>query len=325
VTAQEVTVSYQLLTGDALTMLRTLPSESVQCCVTSPPYLGLRAYLLDDHLSKDLEIGTEESPELYAAKLTEVFREVRRVLRNDGTLWLNLGDSYNGSGGAGGDYGPGGSKEGQPKYSGRRIDGLKNKDLIGAPWLVAFALRSDGWYLRSDIIWSKKNCMPESVLDRPTRSHEYLFLFAKSSSYFYDIDAIREPYDPASLGRYKYQFGNGPAAAIAKSPAVGNGNGHSAEPNPNGRIKRSVWTTATAGYPGSHYATYPPELVEPCVLAGSRPGDTVLDPFFGSGTTIAVALKHGRRAIGIDLDERNVALAHQRIAETQPMLLDVTA
>lgn len=381
-------MNYEIIQGDCIQTMKGLPAASVQTCVTSPPYYGLRDY------GHDSQIGLEETPEMYVAKLVDVFREVRRVLRDDATLWLNLGDSYNGSGGAGGDYGVGGLKEGQPKYPGRRVDGLKPKDLIGIPWLVAFALRADGWWLRSDIIWAKKNCMPESVMDRPTRSHEYIFLLSKSSKYFYDTDAIREPYNESSLGRYKYEFGKGSAAAIAKSPAVGNGDGHNADPNPSGRNKRSVWFVSTKSYSGAHFATFPPDLIEPCILAGTsahgacskcgapwervtEPDErvqahwngttqdkalaakgkhgatsviatgsyqtykttgwqptctcaadvvpcTVLDPFAGSGTTLAVAVKHGRNAIGCELNPDYIELAHDRIRRSQPMLLEVT-
>lgn len=390
---------YQLLCGDAVQVLKTLPSGSVQCCVTSPPYYGLRSYLPDGHPDKEHELGAEDTPEAYVSRMVEVFREVRRVLHPSGVCFVNIGDSYY-------NYRPGnyddnrahafgGERDnfrGMPSSSskrGNRLDGLKEKDLIGIPWMLAFALRADGWWLRSAITWCKGNPMPESVLDRPTSATEQVFLLAKSSSYFYDADAIREPYNPNSLSRYKYEFGHGSAAAISKSPAIGNGNGHSADPNAQGRNRRNWWLVNSEPYSGSHYAVMPTKLVEPCVLAGTsakgccagcgspwkrvverevtRQGNTdnalnsvpqpngirhglgqstlrsevvsatvdwqptctcnadiapcvVLDPFFGSGTTGAVALKHGRRFVGIDLDERNLALAHKRIGQSQPML-----
>jgi len=312
-------IMYQLLLGDCIEVLKTLDAGSVQTCVTSPPYYGLRDY------GHDGQIGLEETPEAYVAKLVDVFREVRRVLHSTGTIWVNLGDSYVGSANSGGSgpRGDGGIPyrvEGLPTKKG---DGMKPKDLMGIPWLVAFALRADGWWLRSDIIWAKKNCMPESVMDRPTRSHEYIFLLSKSSKYFYDTDAIREPYNESSLGRYKYEFGKGSAAAIAKSPAVGNGDGHNADPNPSGRNKRSVWFVSTKSYSGAHFATFPPDLIEPCILAGSKAGDTVLDPFNGSGTTGAVSLKHNRNYIGIELNPEYIELAHSRITQAQPLLLGV--
>ncbi|MBY6273924.1 MAG: hypothetical protein CW346_17265, partial [Bacillaceae bacterium] len=225
--------------------------------VTSPPYFGLRNYGVDG------QIGLESTVEEYVQTMVEVFREVRRVLRKDGTLWLNLGDSYNGSGGAGGDYAEGGLKEGQPKYPGRRLDGLKPKDLIGVPWRVAFALQADGWYLRSDIIWSKPNPMPESVTDRPTKAHEYVFLLAKSERYFYDADAIREPHTVDWIGRnIKSAKGNKDRNDGGKACETG---------NPAGRNKRSVWEISTKPFPEAHFATFPPELPEICILAGTSP------------------------------------------------------
>lgn len=320
-------MSYELILGDCVQVMKGLRSESVQTCVTSPPYYGLRSYLDDDHPEKALEIGTEETPEAFVAKLVEVFREVRRLLKSDGTLWLNLASSYNGSGGAGGDYGVGGLKEGQPKYPGRHLSNYKPKDLIPIPWMVAMALQQDGYYLRSDIIWAKPDPMPESVSDRPTRSHEYIFLLSKSRTYYYDADAIREPQKESSLERLRNGW---------------NGNKHRDDPSGHhnnfdrymgksdeeiaalpGRNKRDVWSVTTGGYEGAHYATFPPALIEPCILAGSKVGDTVLDPFFGSGTTGAVALKHHRDFIGIDLDSDNLELAHDRIRRSQPMLLSV--
>lgn len=238
----------------------------------------------------DAQIGLEASPEEYVATLVEVFREVRRVLRDDGTVWLNLGDSYaraqesnvtqtkDGNGKLASRAYPIHAKAGSSDNGVGRGDrpggrasaaALAPKQLVGIPWRVAFALQADGWYLRSDIIWSKKNPMPESVTDRPTRSHEYLFLLSKQSRYFYDVDAVREPYNLATLGRYAYDFGKGPSAAVSKSPAIGDGNGHHADPNPAGRNLRSVWNIATEPFPEAHFATFPKALVEPCVKAGT--------------------------------------------------------
>jgi DNA modification methylase len=255
----------QILQGDCIETMRGLPAGIVQTCVTSPPYYGLRDY------GHEGQIGLEETPDAYVAKLVEVFREVKRLLRDDGTLWLNLGDSYNGSGGAGGDYGVGGLKEGQPKYPGRNIAALKPKDLIGIPWSVAFALRADGWYLRSDIIWHKPNPMPESVTDRPTKAHEYIFLLSKSRDYYYDSDAIKEQsVDPqGSAKRYEAAFFVGPKhEAGGYSP---NGAKHTAgiKEFDGTRNKRSVWTVTTKPYAEAHFATFPPDLIEPCILAGT--------------------------------------------------------
>jgi DNA modification methylase len=246
--------------GDVLQVLKQIPDESIHCVVTSPPYWGLRNYGVDG------QIGLEKTPDEYVAKLVEVFREVRRVLRKDGTLWLNLGDSYNGSGGAGGDYNPGGLREGQPKYPGRKVGSLKPKDLVGIPWRVAFALQADGWYLRSDIIWAKPNAMPESVKDRPTKAHEYVFLLAKSKKYFYDADAIREPH--VRLWNEK----NGGTFAGGKQSVLGGTKQHRGPyplPNPFGRNKRSVWIIPTEPFPDAHFATFPTALVEPCIKAGT--------------------------------------------------------
>jgi DNA modification methylase len=239
--------------------------------VTSPPYWGLRDYGVEG------QIGLEPTPEAYVERLVEVFREVRRVLRDDGTLWLNLGDSYNGSGGAGGDYASGGLKAGQPKYPGRRISALKPKDLVGIPWRVAFALQEDGWYLRSDVIWSKSNPMPESVTDRPTRSHEYVFLLSKQSRYFYDADAVRVPYKESTLkrarcanngnrrkdgGSAQWQRGLNPGRQDAWNSKVSGGVSA-------GRNLRTVWEIPTQPTPEAHFATFPEALVKPCIMAGT--------------------------------------------------------
>lgn len=247
---------------------------SVNCVVTSPPYYGLRDYNVDG------QIGLEQTPDEYVADLVQVFREVWRVLRDDGTVWLNLGDSYNGSGGAGGDYIEGGLKEGQPKYPGRHINNLKLKDLIGIPWMVAFALRDDGWYLRQDIIWHKPNPMPESVKDRCTKAHEYVFLLSKSPHYYYDYKAIAEPQKDISIRR-AYSKNNIDKRKDANIENLGysiSGKAQDAtyqklrEEIENGNIptrnRRSVWTIPTSPYKGAHYATFPPKLIEPMILAG---------------------------------------------------------
>ncbi len=301
-----------ILTGDAIQQLRTLPDESVQCCVTSPPYWGLRDY------GTNGQLGLEKTPEEYVAKMVEIFREVRRVLRKDGTLWLNLGDSYWGGGnGPAGNFGV--SDETRPNNSKGKTypkhDALKPKDLCGIPWRVAFALQADGWWLRSDIIWAKPNPMPESVTDRPTKAHEYLFLLTKSANYFYDAEAIKEPQTEGTL----FRFGNGKAP---RKPGIKEGGSDrkthafdAATPLAileGGRNKRSVWTVATAPYPEAHFATYPPDLIKPCIMAGTKCGDVILDPFAGSGTTGAVALELGRKAVLIELNPKYVALIRQR-------------
>jgi DNA modification methylase len=296
--------------GDCLDILPTLEPKSIQCCVTSPPYYGLRDYGCDG------QIGLESTPEAYVEKLVAVFREVRRVLKDDGTLWLNLGDSYNGSGGAGGDYNDGGLKEGQPKYPGRNIHALKPKDLIGIPWRVAFALQADGWYLRQDIIWAKPNPMPESVTDRCTKSHEYIFLLTKSARYYYDNEAVQE----LSVSE------SGTAGSWDGNRDFGLPNGHTrfAKPNLGGSIdgkrnKRSVWNVTTKPYKEAHFATFPEEIPRTCILAGSKKGDTILDPFSGAGTTGVVAEKLNRKYIGIELNPQYTKMAEDRIYNVQPL------
>jgi len=325
-------VSAQIIQGDCRDVLATLPSGSVQMCATSPPYFGLRKYS-----DSDAEIGQEQTVAAYVAALVEVFRGVWRVLRDDGTLWLNLGDSFvnnpstttipraeqgNGSG-AFGIYGEHQhqARKGTPNRATPMIqEGLKKKDLIGIPWRVAFALQADGWYLRSDMIWNKPNCMPESVTDRPTRSHEYVFLLTKSTRYFYDQDAIREPHQ-----RLWNERNGGSWAHPEKQPNGSNAGHHSGAyplPNPAGRNKRTVWTIPTRPYAGAHFAVWPEQLVEPMVLAGSRRGDTVLDPFCGSGTTLKVAEQHGRNSIGIELNPAYIAeQAEQRLNGVQVSLV----
>ena len=265
-----------LYQGDARCL--PIPDSSIDCVVTSPPYWGLRDY----HLGGE-GIGLESTPEEYCANMVEVFREVWRVLKPTGTLWLNLGDSYVASGSHSmSDTGLGGRRARTDNHMGRKASGiLKPKDLVGIPWRVAFALQADGWYLRSDIIWSKKNSMPESVTDRPTKSHEYVFLLTKSPRYYYDADSVRE----------------------ASTDGVG------------GHNKRSVWTINTNPYPEAHFATFPEQLVEPCILAGCPQDGVVLDPFAGSGTTLAVAQRLGRKAIGVELSTEYTELAASRLGK----------
>jgi site-specific DNA-methyltransferase (adenine-specific) len=383
-------MTVQLLLGDCLETLKTLPDGCVQTCVTSPPYYGLRDYGVEG------QIGLEETPEAYVAKLVAVFREVRRVLKDDGTLWLNLGDSYAGSNNGSNDHREDGASlsKNDNKYGAHKpgLAGLKPKDLIGIPWMVAFALRADGWWLRQDIIWAKPNPMPESVTDRCTKSHEYIFMFSKSAQYFYDYESILEPanFDGRKDTRFKgavknYEFAdpNGGINTISRvggeqwprkmsgigpkhgqerdrgeeykpirgyktkdqlpdmqhhgkdiysrtgTNIVGHSGNYNADGEPNmqtdkdgvpARNKRDVWTVTTKPYRKAHFATYPPDLIEPCILAGSRPGDTVLDPFNGSGTTGAVSLKHHRNYIGCELNPAYIELTNKRLEE-QPVLL----
>jgi len=261
----------RIVVGDALTALKGVPPGVFRCCVTSPPYWGLRDYGIPH------QIGAEPELAQYIRNLVGVFREVRRTLTDDGTLWLNIGDTHT-SGGrtwrAADRKNPARAMDYRPPTP----DGLKPKDLIGIPWRLAFALQDDGWYLRSDIVWYKPNCQPESVKDRPTRAHEYIFLFSKLDKYYYDYEAARESANGGHL-----------------------------------RNRRSVWAISTETYPGAHFATFPPKLVEPCILAGSAVGDQVLDPFFGSGTVGDVCVRLGRTFLGIELSEDYAALARKRL------------
>jgi len=274
----------------------------------------------------DQQIGLEQTPAEYVNDIVQVFREVWRILRDDGTVWLNLGDSYNGSGGAGGDYIEGGLKEGQPKYPGRHINNLKPKDLIGIPWMVAFALRDDGWWLRQDIIWAKPNPMPESVKDRCTKAHEYIFLLTKSPKYYYDYEAVLEPISDKSLKRAEYGWDCDRPST--KNASLGGDGIHTEKMgerfvNPKGRNRRSVWTITTSPYKGAHYATFPPKLIEPMILAGCPAGGIVLDPFVGSGTTVMVANHLGRKGIGLDLNFKYLKdNAKERLATVQPIMFN---
>lgn len=266
-----------VLEGNALAVLRSLPSDSVRCAITSPPYWGLRDYGIQG------QIGLEPSLSQFLDQLTLVFSELRRVLANDGTLWLNIGDGYT--------SGNRGYRASDKKNPARAMatrpptpDGLKPKDLIGVPWRLAFALQEDGWFLRSDVVWNKPNAMPESVKDRPVRSHEYLFMLTKSEHYFYDHEAVKEETGDEGLRR----------------------------------SRRSVWSVNTKPFLGAHFATFPAELIRPCVLASSKPGDFVLDPFFGSGTVGLVSQEEGRRYLGIELNPEYVRLANDRLQAAQP-------
>lgn len=304
-------MSIDIKQGDAATVLATMPSESVQCAITSPPYWGLRDYGVTGQL------GLEKTPDEYVAHLVEVFREVWRVLRDDGTLWLNLGDSYAANRGyqvPDSKWGDVGNNHGSSVPA-----GLKPKDLVGIPWMVAFALRADRWYLRSDIIWSKPNPMPESVTDRPTKAHEYVFLLSKSAAYYYDSFAIAEPLTRPDEANRKTpaRFGGADKWEEAqKQSRLHSGNEYKGTPTGT-RNRRTVWTISTAPYKGAHFATFPPKLVEPMVLAGAPVAGVVLDPFCGSGTVGAVCVTHSRSFIGIELNPAYITLANERIAKAQ--------
>ena len=306
-----------IINRDCLLALRDLPDESVNCCVTSPPYYALRDY------GMDAQIGREDSPEEYIRRLVLVFREVRRVLTADGTLWLNIADTYCGTGNKGGYLDPKNPKgrNGQSVSLARRASGCKQKDMIGIPWLLAFALRADGWYLRSDIIWCKANPMPESCKDRPSRCYEHVFLLTKSKKYYYDALAIAEPIAEGTAARYKggrsvsskYAEeipGQGKVQKLNAARAAGTITDADISPV---RNARDVWHINTVPYKGGHFAAYPPKLAERCILAGCPRGGIVLDPFFGSGTTGLAAVKNDRRYIGIELNAEYCELAKERI------------
>ena len=304
-----------ILFGDCKETLKQFPRNSAQMCVTSPPYYGLR-----DYGGETEQIGQEDTPEQFVDNLVSVFREVRDVLKDDGTLWVNIGDSYyNYRPGTGGLPKQTVSRTSQdlPTQCNRRankLDGLKEKDLIGIPWMLAFALRADGWYLRQDIIWHKPNPMPESVKDRCTKSHEYIFLLSKQRKYYYDNEAIKEPVKQdwgkrdRTSGKY-HNPGTGlqPHSGLTKSYERKN--------------KRDVWSVTNKPYKGAHFACFPPDLIEPCILAGSREGDIVLDPFMGSGTTAMVAKKHNRNYLGCELHEDYASLQTDRIDSIPPQLV----
>jgi DNA modification methylase len=290
-----------IIIADAIDGLRQVESGTVDMCVTSPPYYQLRNYNVDG------QIGLEETPELYITRLVEVFREVKRVLRDDGTLWVNIGDSYAGSGKNAGNSKPHLKATKGLEHLGdtllpRKLAGHKAKDLIGIPWMLAFALRADGWYLRQDIIWAKPNPMPESVTDRCTKSHEYIFLLSKNSKYYYDNDAIKEKANDKYAGRYNSPFNTGEKESSGEGRPDNASNTAGMKEYTGFKNKRDVWTVTTKPFKGAHFATFPPDLIKPCILAGSRPGGIVLDPFIGSGTTAQVAIEEGRDYIGIDIN-----------------------
>ncbi|MDQ4681404.1 site-specific DNA-methyltransferase [Stenotrophomonas maltophilia group sp. RNC7] len=313
--------------GDCLEVMRGMAAGSVQTCVTSPPYFGLRDYGVAG------QIGLEDTPAEYVARLVAVFREVRRLLRDDGTLWLNLGDSYATDSKWGGSTGGKAAAALHGLGGGGRnktATGLPDKNLIGIPWRVAFALQEDGWFLRQDIIWAKPNPMPESVTDRCTKAHEYLFLLSKSPRYFFDMEAIKEP--AAGINNYPPQGGPVPGAPAQSRlrPAVPRG-GFDGKTNAlpgreafratsEKRHKRSVWNVATTPFKEAHFATFPEQLIEPCILAGSPAGGLVLDPFMGAGTTAVVAERLGRQWLGCELNPEYAAIAEARLRVAQPSL-----
>lgn len=304
-----------ILCGDALEQLRTLEPGSVHTCVTSPPYYGLRDY------GADGQIGRESTPEEYIGRLVEVFREVRRVLRPDGTLWVNIGDSYATRSGPQ----PPANTRNQCGHTAKRLpDGYKCKDLIGVPWMLALALRSDGWYLRQDIIWAKTRCLPESVRDRCTRSHEYLFLLSKSARYHFDDTAIKEPVAESTKDRLAQDIDH--QAGSFRQPEKSNGP-LKAVGGDRTRNKRSVWSLPTAHFQGAHFAVFPERLVEPCILAGCPEGGVVLDPFMGSGTTGTVAKRLRRDFVGVEINPDYCEMARARIAGTmeQPDQISIAA
>jgi DNA modification methylase len=311
--------THRIILGDCIEGMKTLPDGCVQTCITSPPYFGLR-----DYGGGDSEIGQEDTVNGYVQKMVEVFREVRRILRDDGTLWLNLGDSYMAAKNVAPPPQTIGGQRGMPSdfVPGNRKDqkGLKTKDLIGIPWRVAFALQADGWYLRQDIIWHKPNPMPESVEDRCTKSHEYIFLLSKKPKYYYDKDAISEPL--AYPNEKRRPRGSKGAWEIDGREQGENGGGKPYDGYPTRKNKRSVWTVNAKGYKGAHFAVYPENLIEPCVLAGCPKDGTVFDPFTGSGTTAVVALKNGRNYIGTELNSEYVKIAEERIKESVPQTLE---
>lgn len=310
---------FSIIVGDALKNLRAMPGDSVDCCVTSPPYWGLRDY------GHEGQMGMESTPAAYVVAMVEVFREVRRVLKLSGTLWLNIGDSYNSIGHkkSNSGYGTTGlaggkAQEHTPLKRENTAPGLKHKDLVGIPWRLAFALQSDGWWLRCDMIW-EKNCMPEPVKDRPTRNHEYVFLLSKAERYHCDMKAIEE--DGATAAGTRAAKG----ANVRSDLKDVNGRPPKYWEYTGKRNKRSVWKVNTQPFKGAHFAVMPEALVEPCILAGCREGGLVLDPFLGSGTVGVVALRHFRRFIGIELNPTYAEMAQKRLMAFPPLLPFVRA
>ena len=305
-----------IICADALDGLKVLEDESVDMCVTSPPYYGLRDY------GTERQIGMEESPQEYVKNLTEIFMEVHRVLKPTGTLWLNIGDSYAGSGKGPMSLAVAGNGKNKTLYEkNKRVQevpktwaGIKPKDMIGIPWMLAFSLRENGWYLRSDIIWKKRNCLPESVKDRPTKCYEHIFLLSKEKKYYYDYKAIQEPLMDVSKARYKR--GRSANSKYVGQQGITQVRENFSDFDQEFRRKRDVWEVSTNTYKmDEHFAMYPEKLIEPCILAGSPKGGIVLDPLFGSGTTGAVSKRLGRQYIGIDINPKYCGLAEQRISK----------
>ena len=310
----------KVIHGDCLDVMREMPDKSVNCCVTSPPYWGLRNYGVDGQL------GLEKTPEEYVEKMVVIFREVKRILRGDGTLWLNLGDSYS----QGSAWSDSDDKRLRDRFKGQtaehkpgrgndlathRAVSLLPKNLVGIPWRVAFALQADGWYLRSDIIWSKPNPMPESVTDRPTRAHEYIFLLSKSRKYYYDAEAIREKGESGEYDLTMRKEGRMDGTRYLASGTRQMVAGMSLGVGREYRNKRSIWTIATRCYSEAHFATFPEKLIEPCILAGCPESGIVIDPFIGSGTTAKVAQEMKRDFIGIELNGKYIPLIENRTAQ----------
>lgn len=308
-----------VLIGDCVEQLAVVPDKTFHTCVTSPPYYGLRDYEVDG------QIGQEQTPAEFITSLVAVFREVRRVLRDDGTLWVNMGDSYAGSGK--GQWSGGCRDDKNRKTRGMKLDtqkpgdiGFKRKDLMGIPWRLAIALQDDGWYLRQDIIWHKPNALPESVRDRCTKAHEYVFLLSKRPKYYYDHEAVKEPVAESTKARMAQevsaQKGSNrvPGKTNGAMKAVGDGET---------RNKRTVWSVPTASFKGAHCAVFPPALIEPCILAGAPVGGWVLDPFLGSGTTAVVAEANGRKWIGCELNPEYAKAAEERVAAARPSIEDL--
>jgi len=312
-------MSIKIYQGNCLDTLKKIEDESINTCITSPPYWGLRDY------GESKQLGLEETPEEFVNNLVEVFREVKRVLRDDGTVWLNLGDSYAGpKGNNRGEGAGGGQKRGElmgfNNIKTKVPKGLKSKDLVGIPWRVAFALQRDRWILRQDIIWHKPNPMPESVKDRCTKAHEYIFLLSKKDKYYCDMDSIREPIKESNKGFIM-------ARARTAQGALGGENKHNMERRDyeeiKGANKRSVWSVNSKPFQGAHFATFPIDLIKPCVLAGCPEGGTVLDPFGGSGTTALVANGHNRNAILCELNEDYIKIAKDRLAPNGDFFTDI--
>lgn len=354
-----MTTEKKILLGDVRETLPQVESECVQTCITSPPYWGLRSYLPKDHPDKAREIGQEKTLEQYIAVLVQVFREVKRVLKPDGTLWLNLGDAYTSGGRKTRD--PGKSPIHQhylgweDSFRPANPAGLKNKDLMGIPWRAAFALQADGWYLRNEIIWAKKSCRPQSVKDRCVNAHEHIFLFSRSPHYYFDAEAIREPASESFLNDKRWSTGG--TENNAKDGYEQNGSQNPKGPHrmfrkmcvpsswrnkwdvwferepglirwlsenhpriyedymSQAELKTDIWNLSTCSYAEAHFATFPPELIKPCILAGSKPGDTVLDPFLGSSTTGEMAFELGRSILGCELNADYNSLIQKRTAE----------